>query len=222
MVVIYLPGQHGLQRGHPDAAGSEKNHNGEGHPASRRERQQDVAQRVGRHAGDNGLLLAETFGGGTSDEGLSEGVQDSEYRKRQADHRRAPAKAVLAENDPERCRHLSYELHDKEDSHKCGDDSHAPRPPEGADWVEGSQGHRSTLQTRSRQKVSRRSMKASFVVIHFRNLEGIDFPWLLAMLQGSFISHINTLVVPGGKMGLAMELIMLPLVQRLMEGKKIE
>nr|WP_155400246.1 hypothetical protein [Methanosarcina mazei] len=31
-----------------------------------------------------------------------------------------------------RCRHLSYELHDKEDSHKCGDDSHAPRPPEGA------------------------------------------------------------------------------------------
>lgn len=144
MVVIYLPGQHGLQRGHPDAAGSEKNHNGEGHPASRRERQQDVAQRVGRHAGDNGLLLAETFGGGTSDEGLSEGVQDSEYRKRQADHRRAPAKAVLAENDPERCRHLSYELHDKEDSHKCGDDSHAPRPPEGADWVEGSQGHRST------------------------------------------------------------------------------
>ncbi len=60
------------------------------------------------------------------------------------------------------------------------------------------------------------------MVIRFRNLEGIDFPWLLAMLQGSFISHINTLVVPGGKMGLAMELIMLPLVQRLMEGKKIE
>lgn len=60
------------------------------------------------------------------------------------------------------------------------------------------------------------------MVIHFRNLEGIDFPRLLAMLQGSFISHINTLVVHGGKMGLAMELIMLPLVQRLMEGKKIE
>ncbi|EOU8516850.1 phosphoribulokinase [Escherichia coli] len=66
------------------------------------------------------------------------------------------------------------------------------------------------------------SLDESFVVIHFRNLEGIDFPWLLAMLQGSFISHINTLVVPGGKMGLAMELIMLLLVQRLMEGKKIE
>lgn len=66
------------------------------------------------------------------------------------------------------------------------------------------------------------SLDESFVVIHFRNLEDIDYPWLLAMLQGSFISHINTLVVPGGKMGLAMELIMMPLVQRLMEGKKIE
>jgi len=60
------------------------------------------------------------------------------------------------------------------------------------------------------------------VVIHFRNLDNIDYPWLLAVLQGSFISHINTLVVPGGKMGLAMELIMMPLVQRLMEGKKID
>lgn len=66
------------------------------------------------------------------------------------------------------------------------------------------------------------SLDESFVVIHFRNLDDIDYPWLLAMLQGSFISHINTLVVPGGKMGLAMELIMMPLVQRLMEGKKIE
>ena len=65
------------------------------------------------------------------------------------------------------------------------------------------------------------SLDESFVVIHFRNLQNIDFPWLLAMLQGSFISHMNTLVVPGGKMGLAMELIMAPLVERLMEGRKI-
>lgn len=64
------------------------------------------------------------------------------------------------------------------------------------------------------------SLDESFVVIHFRGLDQIDFPYLLAMLQGSFISHINTLVVPGGKMGLAMELIMAPLVQRLLEGKK--
>lgn len=64
------------------------------------------------------------------------------------------------------------------------------------------------------------SLDESFVVIHFRNLK-YRFPRLLAMLQGSFISHMNTLVVPGGKMGLAMELIMAPLVERLMEGRKI-
>lgn len=45
------------------------------------------------------------------------------------------------------------------------------------------------------------SLDESFVVIHFRGLDHIDFPYLLAMLQGSFISNINTLVVPGGKMG---------------------
>jgi phosphoribulokinase len=65
------------------------------------------------------------------------------------------------------------------------------------------------------------SLDESFVVIHFRGLDNIDFPYLLAMLQGSFISHINTLVVPGGKMGLAMELIMTPLVKRLAEGRNI-
>ncbi|MGL9720639.1 phosphoribulokinase [Symbiopectobacterium sp.] len=63
------------------------------------------------------------------------------------------------------------------------------------------------------------SLDESFVVIHFQGVEHIDYPYLLAMLQGSFISHINTLVVPGGKMGLAMELIMAPLVKRLAEGR---
>ncbi|AUG99147.1 phosphoribulokinase [Prodigiosinella confusarubida] len=66
------------------------------------------------------------------------------------------------------------------------------------------------------------SLDESFVVIHFQCMDDIDYPYLLAMLQGSFISHINTLVVPGGKMGLAMELIMGPLVQRLLEGKTIK
>lgn len=65
------------------------------------------------------------------------------------------------------------------------------------------------------------SLDESFVVVHFRNLPDIDFPWLLAMLQGSFISHVNTLVVPGGKMVLAMELIMTPLIQRLIAGKTL-
>ncbi|TCV93638.1 phosphoribulokinase [Biostraticola tofi] len=65
------------------------------------------------------------------------------------------------------------------------------------------------------------TLDESLVVIHFRGMTDIDFPYLLAMLQGSFISSINTLVVPGGKMGLAMELIMGPLVQKLLEGKLI-
>ncbi len=41
------------------------------------------------------------------------------------------------------------------------------------------------------------------------------------MLQGSFISHMNTSGGAGAVMGLAMELIMTPLVERLMEGRKI-
>ncbi|MCX2956531.1 MAG: phosphoribulokinase, partial [Candidatus Regiella insecticola] len=45
-------------------------------------------------------------------------------------------------------------------------------------------------------------------------------PHLLAMLQGSFISNMNTLVIPGIKMGLAMELIITPLIKCLLEGKK--
>lgn len=65
------------------------------------------------------------------------------------------------------------------------------------------------------------SLDESFVVIHFRGLDDIDFPYLLAMLQCSFISNINTLVVPGGEMGLAMELIMAPLVKQLLEWKRI-
>ncbi|OTA19486.1 haloacid dehalogenase-like hydrolase domain/phosphoribulokinase domain protein [Xenorhabdus beddingii] len=65
------------------------------------------------------------------------------------------------------------------------------------------------------------SLDESFIVIRFRGLTQIDFPYLLAMLQGSFISSINTIVVPGGKMGLAMELIMAPLVKQLLEGQKI-
>ncbi|MEY0462178.1 phosphoribulokinase, partial [Providencia rettgeri] len=43
----------------------------------------------------------------------------------------------------------------------------------------------------------------------------------LAMLHGSFMSTINTIVVPGGKLGLAMELIMAPLVKKLLNGEKI-
>jgi phosphoribulokinase len=60
------------------------------------------------------------------------------------------------------------------------------------------------------------SLDESFVVIRFRGIKHVDFPYYLQMLQGSFMSRVNTLVVPGGKMGLAMELILTPLIEELM------
>jgi len=60
----------------------------------------------------------------------------------------------------------------------------------------------------------------SFVVIRFANPKGIDFPYLLNMIPDSFMSRANTVVVPGGKMELAMQLIFTPFVWRMMERKK--
>jgi phosphoribulokinase len=64
------------------------------------------------------------------------------------------------------------------------------------------------------------SADESFVVIRFANPNGIDFPYLLAMIDGSFMSRANSIVVPGGKMELAMQLIFTPMVLRLMESRK--
>ena len=60
----------------------------------------------------------------------------------------------------------------------------------------------------------------SMVVIRFANPRGIDFQYLLAMLHGSMLTRPNTLVVPGGKMGLAMQMIFTPMVLRLMDQKR--
>ena len=60
----------------------------------------------------------------------------------------------------------------------------------------------------------------SMVVIRFANPKGIDFPYLLNMIDNSFMSRANTVVVPGGKMELAMQLIFTPFVWRMMERKK--
>jgi len=60
----------------------------------------------------------------------------------------------------------------------------------------------------------------SLVVIRFANPTGFDFPYLLSMLHDSFMSRANTLVVPGGKMELAMQLIFTPMILRLMERRK--
>ena len=60
----------------------------------------------------------------------------------------------------------------------------------------------------------------SMVVIRFANPKGIDFQYLLNMIADSFMSRANTIVVPGGKMELAMQLIFTPFILRMMERQK--
>jgi phosphoribulokinase len=60
----------------------------------------------------------------------------------------------------------------------------------------------------------------SMVVIRFAKPKGIDFQYLLSMIHDSFMSRANTIVVPGGKMELAMQLIFTPFVWRMMDRRK--
>jgi phosphoribulokinase len=62
----------------------------------------------------------------------------------------------------------------------------------------------------------------SFIVIRFRDPVKfeVDFPFLLSLLQGSFMSRRNTIVVPGGKMGFAMEIILAPIIDQLMNRRR--
>ncbi|MDX2254957.1 MAG: phosphoribulokinase [Pseudanabaenaceae cyanobacterium bins.39] len=70
------------------------------------------------------------------------------------------------------------------------------------------------------------SADESFVIVHinrcFREKFSVDFPYLLSMIHDSFMSRHTTLVIPGGKMGYAMELILQPLIdQMLSESRKL-
>ncbi|MEO7851294.1 MAG: phosphoribulokinase [Rubrivivax sp.] len=60
----------------------------------------------------------------------------------------------------------------------------------------------------------------SLVVIRFANPKGIDFQYLLNMIKDSFMSRANTVVVPGGKMELAMQLIFTPFIWRMVERQR--
>jgi phosphoribulokinase len=60
----------------------------------------------------------------------------------------------------------------------------------------------------------------SMVVIRFANPKGIDFPYLLNMIHDSWMSRANTIVVPGGKMEIAMQLIFTPFVWRMMDRRR--
>ena len=59
----------------------------------------------------------------------------------------------------------------------------------------------------------------SMLVIRFANPRGIDFSYLRLMIDDSFMSRANTIVCPGGKMDLAMQLIFTPMVWRMMERR---
>jgi phosphoribulokinase len=60
----------------------------------------------------------------------------------------------------------------------------------------------------------------SLVVIRFKNPRGIDFPYLTAMIHGSWMSRANSIVIPGNKMDLAMQLILTPLIERLVRDAR--
>ena len=59
----------------------------------------------------------------------------------------------------------------------------------------------------------------SMLVIRFASPRGIDFPYLLSMIHDSFMSRPNSIVVPGNKLDLAMQLILTPLILQLIERK---
>ena len=60
----------------------------------------------------------------------------------------------------------------------------------------------------------------SLVVIRFKNPRGIDFAYLTSMIQGSWMSRANSIVIPGGKLDIAMQLILTPMIFRLVDQSK--
>ncbi len=60
----------------------------------------------------------------------------------------------------------------------------------------------------------------SLVVIRFRSPRGIDFPYLTNMIDGSWMTRANSIVIPGPKLDLAMQLILTPLIERLIRDSR--
>lgn len=60
----------------------------------------------------------------------------------------------------------------------------------------------------------------SMIVIHFRDYSAVDFPRLIRMIPHSFMSRHDTIVVPGTKLPLAMDLIVRPAVLEMMQHKR--
>ena len=57
----------------------------------------------------------------------------------------------------------------------------------------------------------------SMVIIRFAKPRGIDFSYLHSMIHDSFMSRANSIVIPGAKLDLAMQLILTPFVLQLVE-----
>ena len=60
----------------------------------------------------------------------------------------------------------------------------------------------------------------SMVIIRFANPHGIDFRYLLSMVHDSFMSRANSIVIPGAKLDLAMQLILTPFILKLVERRR--
>jgi phosphoribulokinase len=60
----------------------------------------------------------------------------------------------------------------------------------------------------------------SMVIIRFARPRGIDFPYLHAMIHDSFMSRANSIVIPGSKLDLAMQLILTPFILQLVERRR--
>ncbi len=60
----------------------------------------------------------------------------------------------------------------------------------------------------------------SMVIIRFAKPRGIDFAYLHLMIHDSFMSRANSIVIPGNKLDLAMQLILTPFVLQLVERRR--
>lgn len=58
------------------------------------------------------------------------------------------------------------------------------------------------------------------VVIRFREPKKYNFPYLLTMIDGSVMSRPNTMVIPGGELQQALDVICTPLIHGLIERRK--
>lgn len=59
----------------------------------------------------------------------------------------------------------------------------------------------------------------TLVVVSFRNPAGVNFPELLTLLHGSWMTRPNTLVMPGPMLELGLQVILLPRIKALLERR---